>query len=94
MRFSLSLIALLVYSHPFGKTYAQVKNSTSSYAQNGYLTFDLNPMEAKGAPLFYELLYQLWACPKWMYSQTIQKERLPRNTALAAEKKQRSNTNR
>jgi cytochrome c2 len=51
MRFSLSLIALLVYSHPFGKTYAQVKNSTSSYAQNGYLTFDLNPMGSEGRPL-------------------------------------------
>ena len=51
MRFSLPLIALLVYSHPFGKTYAQVKNSTSSYAQNGYLTFDLNPMGSEGRPL-------------------------------------------
>jgi hypothetical protein len=51
MRFSLSLFALLVYSHPFGKTYAQVKNSTSSYAQNGYLTFDLNPMGSEGRPL-------------------------------------------
>ncbi|MDA8823637.1 cytochrome c [Opitutales bacterium] len=51
MRFSLSLIALLVYSHPFGKTYAQVKNSTSSYAQNGYLTFDLKPMGSEGRPL-------------------------------------------
>jgi cytochrome c2 len=51
MRFYLSLIALLVYSHPFGKTYAQVKNSTSSYAQNGYLTFDLNPMGSEGRPL-------------------------------------------
>ncbi len=51
MRFSLSLIALLVYSHPFGKTYAQVKNSTSSYAQNGYLTFDLKPLGSEGRPL-------------------------------------------
>ena len=64
MRFSLSLIALLVYSHPFGKTYAQVKNSTSYYAQNGYLTFDLKPMGSEGRPLILRTFVPTLGLPK------------------------------
>jgi len=51
MRLFLSLIALLVYSHPIGETHAQVKKQISPYAEKGYLTFDLKPMGSQDRPL-------------------------------------------
>lgn len=47
----LSLIALLVYSHLFGKIQAQRENTDAEYSQKGYLTFNVKPMGSVDRPL-------------------------------------------